>query len=172
MIEEYAEKIKSFLSSGKGIKLAVLLGVAGIIIIFVSSLVPEKKTSVSENNSDIQSFVSSAAMEIENVVSSITGEKSPVVYITAESDVSKIYAVEKSADEKSTEEKVVIIKNSDGDQTGLLLNQIQPEIKGVVVVSSGADDPIIREKIITAVKTAFDIPSNKVCVVSKYNRSK
>lgn len=166
---ELGEKIKEIFSSGKGMKIAVAVGMIGIILIFISDLIPEKseeKCNISETGA--QYFIEAASEEMKKVVSSITGEANPTVYITADSGISSVYATEIRSDDSEREEKVIIIKNSAGDQTGLLVRQIQPEVKGVVVVSSGAGDPVLKEKIISAVMTAFDIPSSKVCVVSKY----
>ena len=42
-------------------------------------------------------------------------------------------------------------------------------VKGVVVVCSGADNPVVQQNIIDAVTTALDITSVKVCNKSKIN---
>ncbi len=44
------------------------------------------------------------------------------------------------------------------------VTEIQPKIKGVVIVSRYAGDPEIREKLTEAVKTALDISSARICV--------
>lgn len=168
-MDEFSDKIKRFLSEGRAVKVAAVLGFAGILLIFLSGVFPKDKATSPNNSFDLQEYVSLATEETEKVVSSITGEKSPIVYITAENSIEKQYAFESKTKGDSMEETVVIIKNSEGDQTGLLLNEFQPRIKGVVVVSSAADDPVTKERIISAVRTAFDIPTNRVCVVSKYN---
>lgn len=166
-MDEFADRLRSFLSGKAAVKMAIAAGFIGMFLIFVSDFLPEKKEQEFDS-ADTQSFVDNAELDIAGVVRSITGEKSPAVYITAGSGVSKVYAVEIKSSDSSREEKVVIVKDSDGDQTGLLIRETQPIIQGVVVVSERAGDPIIREKIISAVKTAFDIPSSKVCVVAKY----
>lgn len=167
---EVIGKMKDFLSKKGGVKIAVAVGVVGIMLIFISDFIPKDK-SIAEydtGDADTQEYVDKAEAEIREVVRSITGESSPTVYITASSGISKVFAVEVESEDSSRKEKTVIIKNSGGEQTGLLIRQTQPVIQGVVVVSEGAANPVIKEKIISAVKTAFDISSDKVCVVSKY----
>ena len=43
--------------------------------------------------------------------------------------------------------------------------ELQPEVKGVVIVSQRAGDPAVREKLINAARTALGVPSSRVCVV-------
>ena len=52
---------------------------------------------------------------------------------------------------------------SDGEP--FVVKEIYPEIKGVVVVSDGADDIIVKQNILEAVTTALAIAPHKVCVV-------
>ncbi|MBC6003933.1 MAG: stage III sporulation protein AG [Paeniclostridium sordellii] len=55
----------------------------------------------------------------------------------------------------SSENKPVVLKTS------------EPEIKGVLVVSSGANDPIVKEKLYSAVQTALQISGHQVQIYSK-----
>ena len=71
---------------------------------------------------------------------------------------------EKSGDtERSTaEEKYVIVNNGNGAQP-VLIAEISPRIRGVVIVCSGSESA--KSAIQSAVTTALDIPSMKVCVI-------
>ncbi|MRZ29902.1 stage III sporulation protein AG, partial [Paeniclostridium sordellii] len=42
-----------------------------------------------------------------------------------------------------------------------------PEIKGVLVVSSGAKDPLIKENLYSAVQTALQVSGHQVEIYSK-----
>ena len=71
--------------------------------------------------------------------------------------------------EASSEEREsthVLFEDSQGNQQPLTITQTQPQVQGVVVVSAFAEDPATREKLVTAVCTALDLSSAKVCVVS------
>jgi len=58
-----------------------------------------------------------------------------------------------------------VIKNSDGTQQPIAVTEVQPIVKGVVVVCDGGDNPLIQQKVIQAVTTALDITSTRVCVI-------
>ena len=45
------------------------------------------------------------------------------------------------------------------------MTEVQPVVKGVVVVCDGGDDPVVQQRVIDAVTTALDITSVRVCVV-------
>jgi stage III sporulation protein AG len=60
----------------------------------------------------------------------------------------------------TTTEPIIVKVN--GEESPLVLKETLPEIKGVIVVSSGASDVKIKLDIITAVTTALGIDSNKV----------
>ena len=56
------------------------------------------------------------------------------------------------------------VEDADGNQHALTITQTHPEIQGVVVVSAFADNPAVREKLLTAVCTALNLSSARVCV--------
>ena len=76
-----------------------------------------------------------------------------------------------SADElKKTSEKYMyeneIVLIDDGSQKKALVEKIvEPVIKGVVIVSPGADDISVVSDITNAVGVALNITSNRICVI-------
>ena len=62
-----------------------------------------------------------------------------------------------------TEQNIIIVDTDNGLQ-GLLVTEIQPTVKGVVVVCEGGDLPQVQQRIIEAVTTALNISSKRVCV--------
>ena len=63
-----------------------------------------------------------------------------------------------------SEKKYITIKNSEGAVQALAVTEIQPKIKGVIIVCSGGDDSQVQQRIVTAVTTALNITSKRVCV--------
>ena len=81
------------------------------------------------------------------------------------SDVSEEYKSDdqrKSQQKNTTEQSYVMVEDG-GSPLVTALNE--PEIKGVVVVCDGGDNPLIQQKVIQAVTTALDITSTRVCVI-------
>ena len=158
--------LTSILSNKKIMKIVVISAFLGIALIALSELIPEK-THKSEEETAKSSFVYDIEKEIVELVCAITGESEPTVMLTINASEKNIYAKEVKEQEDTSEEKYIIVKNSDGDEEALILTEIQPEIKGIVVASRYADDFLMKEKILYAVSTVLDLPSNKVCVVTK-----
>jgi stage III sporulation protein AG len=54
-----------------------------------------------------------------------------------------------------------------GGKSPVILKELQPEVKGVLVVAEGADSYEVREQIVNAVKVVLDIPVHKVQVLQR-----
>ena len=51
-----------------------------------------------------------------------------------------------------------------GERQGLLVKEIQPTVRGVVIVCEGGDDPAVQEQITDAVTTALNISTKRVSI--------
>jgi stage III sporulation protein AG len=57
--------------------------------------------------------------------------------------------------------------SSDGGKKPVILKEIEPEVKGVLVVAAGADNAEVRERICGSVMVVLDVPAHKVQVVQR-----
>lgn len=167
------EVLQKLLKKEHATTILVFIGIVGIALIYFSSWTsgktePEVSSPQTVNAGSVDDMQQRLEADLKRIVSAITGEEAEVM-ITLENGGETVYAVDErvSKNENSVEEEraYLIIKDSDGAQKGLAVNQIQPEIKGVVVVSKSSENALIREKLIDAVKTALGISSAKVCVI-------
>jgi stage III sporulation protein AG len=69
--------------------------------------------------------------------------------------------------EKITDDKVVFTAAQGGSSKPLIIKEMNPEIKGVIVVAEGAKDSKIKFKISQAVQTVLDIPAHRVTVYER-----
>ncbi len=69
--------------------------------------------------------------------------------------------------EKATDDNVVFTAAQGGNSKPLILKEINPEIKGVIVVAEGAKDSKVKLKISRAVQTVLDIPAYRVTVYER-----
>ena len=85
-----------------------------------------------------------------------------------------IYAKDTEEDTKTENEnerdinyksRHIIIKE-DGDESGLRIKEIYPEVRGVAVICEGGDNPVVKEQIISALKALFDINTNCISVAA------
>lgn len=70
-------------------------------------------------------------------------------------------------DEKTTDDKVVLTAAQGGNSKPLIIKEINPEVKGVIVVAEGAKDSKIKLLISQAVQTVLDIPAYRVTVYER-----
>lgn len=73
----------------------------------------------------------------------------------------------RTINEKTTDEKVVFAAAQGGNSEPLIIKEINPDIKGVIVVAEGASDAKIKLKISQAVQTVLDIPAYRVTVYER-----
>ncbi len=179
------QKLTEIFTKDKKLKIVVIIGLAGILLIFLSqfSFFDSKSSENSQTVSDstsLESYSKELEEKIHALVCSIDGAGEAQVMVTFESDAEYVYANEEKKNTDKTEDKsgedsqktqekedieqtLIIVQGSDGEQA-LLKTTIQPKVKGVVVVCSGGDNAVVQERISDALTTALDIEYNKVCV--------
>lgn len=171
-LKKAGEALKAAIKSQKLPRAVFLLGILGIVLIYLSSLDwgggPEAEAAPSEPAAP-ESCQRRLEEDLLRVVRAVTGEGSPQVMITLEDGGRSVYAQDSSQSTGETGQESqashVVLEDGKGAQQGLALAQLQPEVKGVVIVSQGAGDPALREKLINAARTALGVPSSRVCVV-------
>ena len=138
---------KSWLRSKKGGWIMVAAVTLGMILILLSSrthsAAPTQKTD------DAEQYRIQLEQKLCKVVSRITGE----------SDSNK------KQEKSDRKQKYILVEDADGGQQALVVTTLSPGIRGVVVVSELAADPLMKESILHAITTSLNIPSKKVCVV-------
>lgn len=157
-------------------KWVVIFGLAGIVLIFFSGFFGKTQKEEKIENSESAS-VTTYAQQLEEklcgMVDVITGQSGAQVILTMERGTEQVYATEQkksteSAGEKQsddTETTYILVKKADGSQTALAVTELEPVVKGVVVVCPRGDETEIRQSIIDALTTVLHISSARVCVL-------
>lgn len=179
-INEYTEKV---LKSKKLTNIIVFLCVAGIALIFLSNCygkVNNKKTDgLQENTADL--YKQQIENELTAVIENIEGTGNVKVLVTLETGVEYVYENEESNGTSLTEDysgdsqtkmqksnsnnkNIILTDDGCGGKKPLLKTEIQPTVKGVVVVCDGGDNEEVAEKIENLVTVALNISSKNVCV--------
>ena len=188
-MEKFKAKVQSFIKSDKKVKIILLVGIIGIVLIFLSEFIGANSPQKDEKDfSDQDIFTNQYAYALEEklltMISTIEGVGQAQVMVTLENGVEYVYAqeektsIDKNADTKpdsttktqekgSSEGKIVIIDGENGSKQALVQTQKEPTVKGVVVICEGGDDVLVEQKIIEVIRTVLDISSNRVCVAKK-----
>ena len=169
----FSGRISGFLtriSEGGWRRFVIIAGIAAIVLLFLSTLTP--KSSDTEQTA-VYSASEAAEMERElerrltELISQIDGVTSPQVMVTLDCTSERVFAEEtkssSSSDEISTENSIALSgSGKDAIETSVIL----PKVRGVAVVCGGADNVLIREKVVNTAARVLDIGVSKVYVTS------
>ena len=173
------EKIKAIIGKIKNPKILVVLGIAGILLIGLSTFFggePKKSQDLTEDMT-AEEYCLQLEEKVKKLVAAVTGDKKATVAITLESGVKYTYADDTktslseknggSSSDKSdeSENKYIVVKNADGSETALLISEKMPEVRGVTVVCSPIN--CSRQDIEDAVTAMLGITSQRICVLIK-----
>ena len=139
-------------------------------------------------SSDITKLENTLAQKLEEVLTQIEGVGDVEVTINLASTTEKNFAVNTSTNSKNTREfdqkggnrtiteidetgQMVLVRESQGNrEQPIVVKEIKPEVRGVIVVAEGAEDPVIRSDLMKAVHVYLDLPLYKVIVLSRESR--
>lgn len=179
------ERLKDYVKTDKGRRLIIIIGIAGMALILLSSILPRQPstetTTQAEQNISNSQYEQILEQRLIKLISGINGAGKTNVLVTLENGEENIYAVNKENNQdlseqwtdngqknqdnsKENREDIVIIKQ-DGDEQPVITTTIEPRVKGVVVVCQGGNIATVKSKISQAVTTALNISSDRVCVI-------
>lgn len=181
--------LQKIAENGNWRKLGIAVGLIGIALIFLSGFLTgggtqqaQQPSASSQSDFNATDYESRLEKQMTELVTGIQGVGSAKVYVTLEQTAQNVYATEQKQSGQTTEDKsggtttrnetnndtetsYILVKNADGSEKALSVTEIQPVVKGVVVVCEGGDSPQVQQNIIDAVTTALHITSVRVCVI-------
>lgn len=174
--------------------LAIIVIVCIIILISLSTFFPKKEAKdVNNSNLNVvngeledvnipkEAYSDNMEDRLEKILSKIDGVGEVKVMITYEtstevvpaSNVTKSQQTTKETDtqggnrvieQENTSENIVTVSNKDYNNSPIVIKEIKPIIRGVIVVADGVDNLQVKNNLIEAVTTIFQIKSHKVKV--------
>ena len=196
-IIEYLAKLLEGKDRKKLIELLVAVAILGIAVIIVSNSlfgskgvqneVPENTIKESAETAAVPSDQEDRAViekEIEGILSKIDGAgkvDAMVTYISGK-EVVPAYDTKKNengTDEKDTsggtrnirqndfESKIAYEETQGGSRKPVVLKEMLPEVKGVVIVADGAGDAQVKESLSRAVQVLLDVPIHRIQVFER-----
>lgn len=147
----------------------IVIILVGVLFMIIPSSNDNKK-EIAKN----ETFSINYEDDLEEILSQISGVGDAKVMLTYSSSFEKSIAYEKNLNENEKKDGDSVINETSSQNNVVLSNgepfvikEIYPKIQGVIVVSKGADDILVKQNIIDAVTTALNIAPHKVCVVKK-----
>ncbi len=97
--------------------------------------------------------------KVEELCLSVSGVRRAEVLLTL--DTSEEYVMAKDVEQNGDYRKSVTV---DAEGGGIELCVVSPKIRGVAVVCTGGDRPVVKQKIISLVSSALGLDSSKIAV--------
>lgn len=178
----FAARLAGFFKTGdRKVKIITILGVAGILLIFLSQFAGAGKSAPKTDPiqaEDSAAYTAALQEQLSALIGQIEGAGKTTVLVTLQNDWETLYVSEEKTDRDSTrqssgegivserqtkEESYVLVDGTNG-RSALVRTRMEPVVKGVVVVCEGGDNPLTVTRILEAVTTALAISSTKVCI--------
>lgn len=168
----------------KTLKIFVIVGLVGIVLIFISSFLGGDKSEkpaadelLPEQTLTNDQYEQKLEQEVGALINSIEGVGKSNIMVTLLTGIEYVYATEESvnsdktntaeqtvAQRNSSEKKTILIEDENGRRKALLKTTLEPTVKGVVIVCEGGDDIVVKERVTEAVKALLNISSTRICI--------
>ncbi len=136
--------LKKIISNDRIRRIIIIAGIIGIALIFLSTYIDFDGISSKQGEEEfsVTTYSTQIESDLQTVIQKIQGAGETHVLLTMENSVEYVYL-----DDSTTKTK-----------------EVEPLIRGVLVVCEGGDDPVVVERITEAVTKALDISTAKVCI--------
>lgn len=135
---------KKLYENPKFIRIAVIVGICAVLLIFISSYID---SDIFSKSVDTDEYCTALEESLLSVITQIEGVGNAKIFLTMDNDGENVY-----------------LNNSDTKT-----QSITPVVRGVVVVCDGGDDPVVVNRVMSAITKSLDINSSKVCVTKLSN---
>lgn len=136
-------KLSSLLSSDKARIAFVVIGISAILLIFLSGQFTDKNSSkevVQEMSSS--DYCENLTSELTDMIENLEGVGDAQVLLTLESSYEYVYL--------------------DDDKT--LAKILEPKVRGVAVICTGGNDPVVKERITKLLSTILSVSTSSISV--------
>ena len=177
IVSAWTRRLRALLASGKARTALIIFGIFGVLLLVIPEFIPQKVEKVEVLTAD--DFIRQTEERLTVLVGSIDGAGACRVMVTLENGVEYVYATEQKSNsdreedtsdgdtrltQRDDSESAAILIDTDNGHKGLLVTEIQPTVRGVVVVCEGGDNEAVRTRVSQAVTVALNISAKRVCI--------
>jgi len=127
----------------------------------------EKASRSSPAAFDADDYAQKLEASLKELVEHIEGAGKTTVFVSVDSSVEYVYATQTTEESSQTSLRKTLSYVFSGGYSAsdpILIKQLQPTVRGVVVVCRGGAKPEVKLKVTEAIKTALNISSGRVYV--------
>ncbi|HEX3038332.1 MAG TPA: stage III sporulation protein AG [Oscillospiraceae bacterium] len=168
-------------------KIIIIVGLIGIVLIFISGYFKNTGSNTSSSSTtqttiSVEQYTKQLETSLTDIVNGIDGAGTAKVLVTLEKGTQYVYATQEKKSTQTTQDQstssttknqennndettYILVKDANGGQKALAVTEVQPVVKGVVVVCEGGNNPTVQQNVTDAITTALNISSARVCVI-------
>ncbi len=176
-MEKYIKQCKSFVERVKKIKNKEII--IGLVIIAVVVVIYSNIASASEAEEVVtaESAVSTGGItdgieeRLSEILSMVEGAGNVQVMVSYETTSTLVaavttesYTTESNGSVVTTSTETPLILTVNGDEELVILQEVMPEIVGIIVVAEGGDDISVKIDIINAIQTVLNVNANQIVI--------
>ena len=136
----------------KNNRLICLILIIGVVLMAVASVDKNKKA-------DVQPTAAVTSSQIDGA-----GEVSVMITYYSSSEKNIAYETKVSSREKEeSEDKKAVM--TDGEP--MVVKEVYPKVRGVIVTADGGGNSAVRSAISEAVTASLDVPAHRICIFKK-----
>ena len=174
MKETWSDTIKQMVKkAGKG-KILLLIAV-GVLLLLVSikdsgrqaATTEKSQNTVTEQSTsdDMQRYREKMEKQVKEILEQVEGVGKADVMLTLQASKEKVTLKDNKQDDTKTEEETVLLDGESRESSPYVVQEIEPQIEGIVVVCSGGDSPAMQREIISAISALFPVERHKIKVM-------
>lgn len=170
--------MKAFIKNIREKKLPkkTIVMIVGALVVLIGLLLSEFTTGETETPEESyvssEEYIKSTEKNLEKLLSDIEGAGDVKVMLTVDTCYENVYAksydTKGQKDENGTEnelsEEYIIVKKGSNNEECLVIKVYEPTVKGVAVISEGADSIRVKTAITDTVCALFNISTAQVSV--------
>lgn len=160
------EQILKIFKNKNNLIICLILIIGVVLMVAAGTDKKEKPDLAKEASIDVEA----EEKRLESILSQIDGAGSVSVMVTYYSGVEKSLAYEtkqntasrEDKSEMSTDKKAIM---TDGEP--MVVKEVYPKVKGVIVIADGAGNAAVKQAISEAVAACLDVPAHRICIYKK-----
>lgn len=160
---DWVAKKVAILEFLKKYKLAVMILLAGIILLMFPAVEKEK-----EEISPPVCTETSVQESLEEILGMISGAGRVSVLLTQSAGEETIYQIDEDISSENggnSRRQTVLVSGTGREETGLIRQVKAPTYLGAVIVCQGADNAAVRLAVVEAVKSATGLTADRISVL-------
>ena len=174
-MNNYLEKGKELVQRAGPFRILIVI-ISGILLLLISygnafrgdspaedSPVSARVEEPTETNQE--AYREQMEEQVESILEHVDGVGTVEVMITLKASREKVTLKDNAQDAGRSEEKSVLIEDENKNTSPYIVQEMEPEVEGIVIVCAGGDSPTIQREIIAAISALFPVESHKIKVM-------